>query len=139
MSGNGKSDLFGDSEQVAVERGLAEFRSERPVIIKSEAEVALVMPVDGMTEDRLAVFRRLCAPAQPRLVITPRRARALGIETDGPVGLAIGDLHGAAAIFALASDTQVTRHLDVVPAGETADAAIALAKLAQRLPALLVA
>jgi GTP cyclohydrolase II len=55
------------------------------------------------------------------------------------VGLAIGELHKAAAIFALASDTQVTRHLDLVPAGEAAGAAIALAKLAHRLPALLVA
>jgi len=34
---------------------------------------------------------------------------------------------------------QVTRHLDVVPAGKTAAAAIGLAKLAQRLPALLSA
>ncbi len=139
MSGNAKSGLFGDPEQVAVERGLAEFQSERPVIITAEAETVLVLPVDGMTEERLAAFRRLCAPEQPRLVISARRARALGIEATGPVGLAIGDLHSAAAIFSLASDTQTTRHLELVPAGTTAAAAIALAKFAQRLPALLVA
>ncbi len=52
--------------------------------------------------------------------------------------MAIGDLHDAAAILSLAADTQVTRHLDEVPAGDTASAAIELAKLAQRLPALLV-
>jgi GTP cyclohydrolase II len=138
MSGNGKSGLFGSFEQVAVERGIAEFRSERPIIMTSEGEAVVVLPVDGMTEERLASFRLLCAPARPRLVITGRRARALGIEAEGPVGLAIGELLSAAAVFSLASDTQVTRHLDVVPAGETAGAAIALAKLAQRLPALLV-
>ena len=139
MSGNGKSGLFGNAEQVAVERGVYEFRSERPVIMTSKNEVAAVLPVDGMTEERLAAFRTLCAPAQPKLVISSRRAKALGIDAAGPVGVAIGDLHTAAAIFALASDTQVTRHVDVVPAGEVADPAIALAKLAQRLPALLIA
>ncbi len=138
MSANGKSGLFGSIEQVAVERGIAEFRSERPIIMTSESEAVLVLPVDGMTEERLASFRLLCAPARPRLVISARRARALGIEADGPVGLAIGELLSAAAVFSLAADTQVTRHLDVVPAGETASAAIALAKLAQRLPALLI-
>ncbi len=138
MSGNGKSDLFGTSEHVAVERGLAEFRSERPIIMKSQGEVVVVLPVDGMTEERLASFRLLCAPAQPRLVITARRALALGIDAGGPAGLAIGDLHTAAAIFSLAADAQVTRHFEVVPAGEIAGPAIELAKLAQRLPALLV-
>jgi len=139
MIGNGKSGLFGDTEQVAVERGVYEFRSERPIIMVSNEEVAAVLPVDGMTEERLGAFRALCLPAKPKLVISPRRAKAMGVESDGPVGVAIGDQSTAAAIFALVSDTQVTRQLDVLPAGEVADAAIALAKLAQRLPALLIA
>jgi GTP cyclohydrolase II len=138
MSGNGKSGLFGAPRQVAVERGLAEFRSGRPVIITSGDEVSAALPVDGMTDEGLAAFRQLCAPVRPHLLITARRARALGLEGAGPTGLAIGDLHNAAAIFSIAADTQVTRHLDVVPAGETAAAAIELAKFAQRLPALLV-
>ncbi len=53
-------------------------------------------------------------------------------------GLALGDLYDRAAIFSLAADAQVTRRLDVVPAGAAAAAAIELAKLAQLLPALLV-
>src|SRR5262249_59803233 len=44
-----------------------------------------------------------------------------------------------AAIFSLAARAQVARHLEVVAVGETAPAAIELAKLAQLLPALLVA
>jgi GTP cyclohydrolase II len=138
MSGNGKSGLFGKPEHVAVERGLAEFRSGRPVIMASADETVAVLPADGMDDERLASFRQFCAPTRPHLVITARRARALGLDTTGPVGLAIGDLHDATAIFKLASDTQVTRHLDVVPAGKTAGAAIDLVKLAERLPALLV-
>jgi GTP cyclohydrolase II len=96
------------------------------------------LPVDGMTDQGLSSFRQLCSRSRPHLLITARRARALGLAGAGPTGLAIGDLHGAAAIFSLAADTQVTRHLDEVAAGATAGAAIELAKLAQRLPALLV-
>jgi GTP cyclohydrolase II len=62
----------------------------------------------------------------------------LGLDAAGPTALAVGDLHDRAAIFALAADAQVTRQLEVIPAGETAPAAIELAKLAQLLPALLV-
>jgi GTP cyclohydrolase II len=138
MSGSGKPGLFGRPEQVGVERGLAEFRSGRPVVLTSAAKAVVLLPVDGMTDQGLASFRRLCAPHRPYLLVTARRARALGVDSIGPTGLAIGDLHDAAAIFSLAADPQVTRHLELVPAGETAPAAIELAKLARLLPALLV-
>lgn len=138
MSMNGKCGLFEKPEQIAVERALAEFRSGRPVIITSSADPVVAMPADGMTDEGLGSFRMLCAPERPHLLITGRRARALGIDGAGPAGLAIGDLHKAAAIFSLASDTQVTRHLDVIPTVKPADAVFQLAKLAQRLPALLV-
>ena len=138
MSGSGKFGLFGAPKQVAVERSLAEFRSGRPIVVTAPEEAVAVLPVDGMTDKGLAAFRQLCAPGRPYLLIAARRARALGLKGAGPTGLAIGDLHDAAAIFSLAADTHVTRHLDVVPAGGTAGAAIELAKLAQQLPALLV-
>src|SRR5262244_3584851 len=139
MAGSETSGLFGTPKQVAVERGLAEFRSGRPVIVTSADERAVALPVDGMTDERLASFRTLCAPGRPHLLVTARRARALGLDAAGPTGLAIGDLHNAAAIFSLAARAQVARHLEVVAVGETAPAAIELAKLAQLLPALLVA
>ena len=131
------SGLFGVPTQVAVERGLAEFRSGRPVIVTSGKERTLVLPVDGMTDQGLLAFRQLCAPARPRLLVTARRARALGLDAVGPTGLAIGDVHDRAAVFSLAADAQVTRRLEVAPSGETASAAIELAKLAQLLPASL--
>ena len=131
------SGLFGTPTQVAVERGLAEFRSGRPVILTWNGERTLVLPVDGMTDQTLVAFKQLCAPARPRLLVTARRGRALGLNAIGSTGLAIGDIHDRAAVFSLAADAQVTRHLEVVPSGETASAAIELAKLAQLLPALL--
>src|SRR5262245_14094435 len=136
MSGNGKSGLFGSAERVAVERGLAEFRSGRPVVMRAAGEVVVVLPVDGMTAEQLASFALLCAPAKPYLLVTTRRARALGLDTAGPVGLAINELDSAADIFSLAADTKTGRRLETVAAGKTAEAAIELAKLAQRLPAL---
>src|SRR5436190_10612442 len=139
MTGSKKAGLFGLPEQVAVERGLAEFRAGRPVIITSPQESSVVLPVDGMTDAVLAAFRQLCSPARPYLLVTPRRARILGIDCEAPSGLAIGDLQGAAAIFSLAADRQRTRRVEAIGAGENAQAAIALAKLAQQLPALLVA
>ena len=138
MSGNALSGLFGNPEQVGVERGLAEFRSGRPVILTSRSETTVVLPVDGMTDAGLAAFRKLCAPARPHLLVTGRRARALGLPGDDATGLAIGDLHNAAAILSLTADPQVSRRLECVPAGANASAAIELAKHAQRLPALLV-
>jgi GTP cyclohydrolase II len=138
MNASGRSALFGAPKQVGVQRGLAEFRSGRPVIVTSAGEAAVLLPVDGMSDAGLAAFRLLCAPARPHLLVTARRARALGLAGAGPTALAIGERHDAEAILSLAADVRVVRDLDVVPVGETAGAAIALAKLAQRLPALLV-
>ena len=70
--------------------------------------------------------------------MTNRRARALGIDRKGPAALAIGEVLDAAAIFALAADPRARRRLHPVPLGAGADAAIELAKLAHRLPALLI-
>jgi GTP cyclohydrolase II len=81
----------------------------------------------------------LCAPAALKLVVTERRAVSLGLAAAGPIGLTVDELDRAADILALAVDVQVKRSLAAITPGPTADAAIELAKLAQRLPALLVA
>jgi GTP cyclohydrolase II len=130
--------LLGKAGHVAVERGIAEFRSGRPVIITRASVAALVLPVDGMTDGRLASFRRLCAPVAPHLVVTQRRAQALGLAATGPIGLALAG-EDAAAVMALAANARIERRLEVVAAGPVAGAAIELAKRAQKLPALLVA
>jgi GTP cyclohydrolase II len=138
-NGNGFATSFGRPEHVAVERALAEFRSIRPVIITGGGDSVAALPVDGMTDERLASFRRLCGPAKPYLLITARRAEVLGLDASVSVGLAITDRDDAAAIESLAADVEVDHSLTLIPAGKTAGAAIELAKLAQRIPALLVA
>jgi GTP cyclohydrolase II len=135
---NTTSFLFGSPDRVAVERSLAEFGSGRPVIIASACRTA-ALPVDGITDELLAAFRRFCAPEEPYLIVTSRRARALGLDAVGATGLSIAPRDDAEAILALAADADIQRDLKVCAAGANADAAIELAKLAQRLPALLVA
>src|SRR5215470_11516459 len=83
------SSLFGAPGQVEVERGLAEFRGGRPVRITAPGEAIVALPVDGMDARRLAAFKAFAAPTLPRLVITARRARALGLDVSEPVALAL--------------------------------------------------
>ena len=139
MSDVRQKGLFGDLAQVEVERALAEFRAVRPVVIRSADETATALPIDGLTDAKLAAFRQLCAPELPHVVVTRRRARALGIKASGPAALAVGEVLDSAAILALAADNRPRRRLHAVRLNAGADAAIKLAKLAHLLPALLMA
>jgi GTP cyclohydrolase II len=132
---------FGDAGDIAVQRGLTDFRAGRPVLIRARDDTASMaaMPIDGANADRIAAFRALCHPARPQLAVTARRARALGIETAEPVLLDLDPADDSASIFALAAQAKVARRLVASPAGAAPSAAIELAKLAHKLPALLVA
>jgi GTP cyclohydrolase II len=131
--------LFGDASTVGVQRGLAEFRAGRPVIIRAADEAIVALPIDGAQADRIAAFKSLFHPRLPRLAITTRRARALGLDATEPVLLELEPGDDELSIFALAADADVDRRIVTVPAGPAAIAAIELAKLVQQLPALLVA
>jgi GTP cyclohydrolase II len=139
MSENMITSLPGNRAQIAVERAVSEFRSGRPVIITSAGDAVLALPVDGMTEEMLAAFRLLSQPVHPFLLITARRASAIGMKASGPLGIALPECCSAREIFLQASAAEAGRQVEVVPAGAGADAAIELAKYAQRLPALLIA
>ena len=128
-------DLFGPTEQIAVQRGLAEFRAGRPVLFAAD-DALIAMPVDGAVS--LQEFRQMRSAAPLRLAITARRAHALGIEADGAVAVRLSGAEDLAKLLSLSADARVAQPLDAVPAGPAAAAAIDLAKLAERLPALLV-
>src|SRR5205807_9008701 len=118
------SGVFGSPDRVLVKRALAEFRSNRPVMFSSQAgKFHLALPVDGLDAARLRAFDHLCAPAKPRLVVTARRARALGIETNEPVALALPH-GGAEAICSLVADANSDEPAEVDgPADSNAGAA----------------
>jgi GTP cyclohydrolase II len=136
---NLSSSLFGKKGQVGVNRGLAEFQARRPVLITGIGETLLTLPVEGLDAQRLSEFMALCAPAVPRLVITARRAIALGLEATTPVSLQLTPGCDANTILALVADAKIDCALDARPAGPAAAAAIQLVKLSQGLPAVLAA
>ena len=133
------SSLFGPKGQISVNRGLGEYHARRPVLVTAAGETLLTLPVEGLDPQRLADFVTLCAPAMPRLVITARRALALGLEATAPVTLQLTASYDADAILALVADAKIECALDTKPAGPAAAAAIQLAKLSQGLPAVLAA
>jgi GTP cyclohydrolase II len=133
------SSLFGTKGQIGVNRGVAEFHARRPVFITGGGETLLTLPVEGLDAQRLAEFVALCAPVMPRLVITARRALALGLDATTPVALNFTAGLDVDIILALVADAKIDRPVDVKAAGPAASAAIELVKLSQGLPAVLVA
>ena len=133
------SSLFGTKGQIGVNRGVAEFHARRPVLISGAGETLLTLPVEGLDAPRLAEFVALCAPVVPRLVITARRALALGLDATTPVVLNFTAGLDADVILALVAGAKIDRPVDVKAAGPAASAAIDLVKLSQGLPAVLVA
>lgn len=130
--------LLGGASDVSVQRALAEFRTGRPIILNAKEERVLALPVDGADHDALAAFRSLCRAAPPRLAVTAKRAKALNVEASGPVTIGLAADDTAESLMTLAADAFVDRRVTATPAGPAAVAAIELAKLAQRLPALLI-
>jgi GTP cyclohydrolase II len=131
--------LFGTREQVGVGRGLAEFRAGRPVVVTNSEETLLCLPVEGLNKERLAAFRTICEPIAPRLVLTGRRARSLGLDTNEPVALELRPDVDATKILTIAAEATSDHVFVPEPAGWAATAAIELVKLAQILPAVMVA
>jgi GTP cyclohydrolase II len=133
------STLFGDKGHISVSRGVAEFNSRRPVLVTAQNERLLALPVDGLDDARLAEFTTLCAPSEPYLVITSRRAVALGINTRISMAVRLSAADDAESILAFVGDSPGEGAPSAVPAGRAATAAIQLVKLSHGLPAVLAA
>jgi GTP cyclohydrolase II len=125
-------------EHVAVERGIAEFRAGRPVLVVAKQSI-IAVPVDGLDALRLRLFRGGRSAAPLRLVLTSRRARVLGIEAQGAAAVLLSEREDPDTVLSFAADPVVRGRLDGVAAGPAAIAAINLTKLAELLPALLIA
>ena len=130
---------FGTADDIAVQRGIAEFRAGRPVIVAGTGGSITALPVDGLTPATWDAFRAACAPDALRLVVTERRAQIMGHEVSGPVFIAIEPHDSYDGILGLAAGSTIQRRDVVAEAEEAAIRAVELAKLAQRFPALLVA
>jgi len=130
--------LFGDRDQMPVERAIAELRSGRPVILDHKDRSYLTAPAESVSQELLAGFAEVSeAPVQ--LVLTPARLHALGeTSAERPRAVAAGELT-AAKILSLAKDRGARLDGCTVPADPSIDAAILLMRQALLLPAVLMA
>jgi len=135
----GSSALFGDRGQIGVCRGLGEFRGRRPVLVTAPGEALLALPVEGLDSERLTEFAALCAPIAPDLIVTQRRALALGLNAKTPIAVPLFPYHNAAAILALVTEAIGARMPGTSPASRSAAGAVQLAKMSHSLPAVLAA
>src|SRR5881397_3353683 len=95
------SALFGRWGHTSVSRGLGEFQARRPVLITATDQAVLALPVEGLDEQRLSEFKALCAPVVPHLLITERRALALGLDASTPMALPLEASDDADTILSL--------------------------------------
>jgi len=130
--------MFLRSDYLGLERGLAEFRCGRPVVILGDQSVA-AMPIDGCSNELLRLFRLTFDVAAVKLAVSARRAHALGIKTQTPVSIETREEVTFHDAIAIACGKSLPRGVRVTPAGSTTVAGIDLAKLAGRLPAVLIA
>ena len=133
------SALFGRTGHTSVSRGLGEFHGRRPVLITATGEAILALPVEGLDGQRLPEFTALCGPAVPRLIVTQRRALALGLDASTPMALSLSADDDANSVLSLVTDANPDRVLPAEPASPAAAAAIRLVKISQGLPAVLAA
>ncbi len=133
--------MLGTPDRIAVERGLAEFRCGRPIIVESENETLVALPAEKIDDACWAAFTACCAPAEPFLAVTRQRARVLGLGSDGPAALRLLRTAGIEQILSLATDAKIDLggQGEAVALGAAAEAALTLAKLVRLLPAVLAA
>jgi GTP cyclohydrolase II len=124
---------------IGVERGLAEFRCGRPVVILGDRRLVAAMPLDGCGDELLQLFRRTFDVTAVKLAVSARRACALGIETHTPVSIQTSKELTIHNILAVTREKSLPRGVQVTCAGVAVTAGIDLAKLAGRLPAVLIA
>lgn len=135
--------LFGSSEQTAIGRGLTELRAGRPIMVVGPAgsrDVSLLaLPAERLQAANLMAFTEFVAPSGLRLVLSARRACAIGHNVRMPLRLELPSAIDADTILALVGAPDVTSELKGTTASVLEKAGVRLMKFAQLLPALLVA
>ncbi len=135
--------LADDAVLTTVARALAELRRGAMILLRQGDQVALVQSAEAAREGGLMALRRLAA-AEPVLLLTARRAVALGLTTVGQEVVALKLLdRSLERVLELADPTSSgAQPLARPERGEApqhlAQAAIDLAKLARLLPAALL-
>jgi GTP cyclohydrolase II len=132
----------GETDVVAVDRALAEFRAARPVLLRDGGALALAMCAELADADLTARLDDL-SQGNARLVLSAARLRRLGAKGRGETGrsetgvLAMPSID-LARVETLAFRLDARVDAPVGPAGALDDAALELARLALVLPAVIL-
>lgn len=127
----------GGASQIAVERAIAELRSGRPALIRSENTLIMVIGVEALDAAMAARLEAL-ADGRARLVLPAPRLRRLGMERTEPGQFALPKID-LARITTLALEVGARFDAPVASIDTLDKAALELARLALILPALVVA
>jgi GTP cyclohydrolase II len=119
-----------------VERGMADFRSARAVLIVDGSEAVLVAGVEGL-DDELATDLMDRAQGQARLVLPAARLRRLGLERTQPGAVALPVIDPQ-RIETLGLKIDARIDAPVSPVSPIDEAALELARLSLTLPAIVV-
>lgn len=121
----------------AVERAIGDLRRGEPVLLHSARAAALVLAAESVRDESLARMT-LAGGKRPSLLLTGRRAAALGLGPDAPVVAVDAATLSSQAISALAGPTHGEPPAGLAAQPEPpalAEAAIGIIKLARLLPA----
>ncbi len=127
----------GGASQIAVERAIAELRSGRPALIRSDDTLIMVIGVEALDAAMAARLEAL-ADGRARLVLPAPRLRRLGMERTEPGQFALPKID-LARITTLALEVGARFDAPVASIDTLDKAALELARLALILPALVVA
>jgi GTP cyclohydrolase II len=127
----------GGASQIAVERAIAELRSGRPALIRSDDALIMVVGVEALDAGMAARIEAM-ADGRARLVLPAPRLRRLGMERTEPGQFALPKID-VARIATLALEVGARFDAPVASIDTLDKAALELARLALILPALVVA
>lgn len=130
-------DRPGETDLVAVERAIAEFRAARPVLLRHGDELGLALAAELADADFSARLDSLSA-GNAHLVLSAARLRRLGARGRTETGVLAMPEIDLARVEALALKLDARVDAPVGPAGPLDDAALELARLALVLPAVIL-
>ncbi|MCP4561333.1 MAG: GTP cyclohydrolase II RibA [Bosea sp.] len=130
-------DRPGETDLVAVDRALAEFRAARPVLLRQGEELALALSAELAEADLTARLDSLSA-GKARLVLSAARLRRLGAKGRTETGILAMPAIDLSRIETLALKLDARVDAPVGPANALDNAALELARLALVLPAVIL-
>ena len=127
----------GETEIIAVDRALAEFRAGRPVLLRDGENLALALSAELADAD-LAGRLDILAEGNARLVLSAARLRRLGAKGRSETGVLAMPMIDIVRVEALALKIEARVDAPVGPANALDAAALELASLALVLPAIIL-